>query len=62
MRADWKVDDVYIELWGMIGEEGYDAKMLRKKAIIEHFGISVIDLTPSDIVDGLAKLNAALFG
>ncbi len=60
MRADWKVGNTLIELWGMIGDPDYDATIQRKKAVAEHFGLSLIEVTPIDIADGLAKLDAAL--
>ncbi len=57
MRADWQVGDALIELWGMIGDVEYDAGILRKKAVAEHFGLRLIELTPLDIADGLVKLD-----
>jgi predicted DNA-binding protein YlxM (UPF0122 family) len=48
-RCDFKVGDVYIEIWGLIGTEFYEEKMEEKKIpYYEKHGLNRIDLSPED--------------
>ena len=60
MRADWKVGDRYVEMWGLIGDPEYESKIQRKLELAKYFNLELVELTPADIDDGLVKLAHSL--
>lgn len=49
MRADWKIEEnVYIEYFGLAGNEEYDIRIAEKKELANKYGISLICLYPYD--------------
>jgi len=48
-RADWQVGDVYIEYFGLIGDERYETKMREKVQLCLQFGLTLIELYPADL-------------
>lgn len=49
-RADFLVEGVFIEYFGLAGEASYDVKIEEKKRICAAHGIKLIALYPSDLV------------
>ena len=47
--ADWKVGDVYIEYFGLVGETAYNAKMVRKQLLAEALGLRLVSILPSNL-------------
>ncbi|MCW7492525.1 hypothetical protein ND861_09675 [Leptospira sp. 2 VSF19] len=47
--ADWKVDNYYIELFGLKGIPNYDLKILEKKEIAEKQGMNLVSIYLNDI-------------
>lgn len=60
-RADFVVDDIFIEYFGLKGEPDYDAKTKLKQRICRKHGIKLISVYPSDLVS-LKKLERKLLG
>ena len=58
-RADFLVDGVFIEYFGLMGDSDYDAKTRLKQRICKKHGIRLISIYPSDLVS-LKKLNKRL--
>jgi hypothetical protein len=58
-RADFLVDGVFIEYFGLKGDSDYDAKTRLKQRICKKHGIRLISIYPSDIVS-LKKLSKKL--
>jgi hypothetical protein len=56
-RADWKVEDFFIEYFGLKGEENYDKKTLEKLKLVEDFNLNLISIFPSDLNNISRKLN-----
>ena len=56
-RADWEVDEVFIEYWGLIGDKEYDKRMRIKRKLAEESGLVLIELYPSDLCDLSQKLG-----
>lgn len=50
-RADFRVGDIYIEVWGVIGNEKYNAKRQRKIERYRDAGIQLIEIFPQHILD-----------
>jgi hypothetical protein len=50
-RADWLVYGCFVELFGLLGREEYDAKVGRKRLLARKFGFTLIEITPSDVLD-----------
>ena len=48
-RADWKIDDTFIELWGLQGDEDYDKKTAQKRQLAKEHNITLIELTFADL-------------
>lgn len=48
-RADWLVDGVFVEYWGLAGNPTYDAKAATKRAIADRAGIKIVDIYPRDL-------------
>jgi hypothetical protein len=60
-RADFLVDSVFIEYFGLKGNPDYDAKTKLKQRICKEHGIKLISIYPSDLVS-LKKLSKKLLG
>jgi len=56
-RADWLVGEIYIEFFGLKGEEDYDAKMGKKKEIANKLNIKLLELYSEDLLNLDEKLN-----
>jgi hypothetical protein len=56
-RADWKVDDYFIEYFGLKGEEAYDVKTKEKLLLAECLNLKLISIFPSDLNNISAKLD-----
>lgn len=56
-RADFRVNDILIEYFGLTGDKDYDDKTIRKQAICNAEGIRLVSIFPKDIVSikGLEK-------
>ncbi|PKB18291.1 hypothetical protein [Flavobacterium sp. 5] len=48
-RADWKINDYYIEYFGLKGEETYDLKTKEKIELSKAMNLKLISLYPSDL-------------
>jgi hypothetical protein len=48
-RADWKINDYYIEYFGLKGEESYDLKTKEKIELSEILNLKLISIYPSDL-------------
>ena len=48
-RADWKVHEIYIEYFGLVGNAEYEKKMDEKILLAQEFNISMVAIYPSDI-------------
>jgi hypothetical protein len=59
-RADFFVDGIFIEYFGLAGDPEYDAKTKLKQRICKKHGIQLISIYPSDLVD-IEKLEGKLF-
>jgi hypothetical protein len=60
-RADFLVDGVFIEYFGLKGDPEYDAKTRLKQRICKRHGIKLISIYPSDLVS-VKRLNRKLLG
>lgn len=60
-RADFLVDGVFIEYFGLTGDPDYDAKTRLKQRICKKHEIRLISVYPSDLVS-LKKLQKKLLG
>ncbi len=56
-RADWKVNDYFIEYFGLKGEEGYDIKTKEKLLLAQSLNLKLISIFPSDLNNISEKLN-----
>ena len=50
-RADWKVQDTFIEYFGLIGDQEYEKKMDEKIFLAQQFKIRLIAIYPSDLLN-----------
>lgn len=57
MRADWAVNDVLIEYFGLAGDADYDRKAELKRAICKNTGIKLIALYRKDLNKLSSKLR-----
>ena len=57
MRPDWRVGDVYVEYWGMAGQQGYEARRTEKLALYRDRGLRLVELFPDDLDRLEAKLG-----
>jgi hypothetical protein len=63
LRADFVVDEVFIEYLGLAGDSDYDAKTKCKQDLCNKYNINLILLYPKDLVSSeklLSKLSAVL--
>lgn len=51
MRADFKVGEVFVEYFGLLGDPDYDAKTKAKTKLCREYGIELIALFPKDLAD-----------
>lgn len=51
-RADFKVGDVYIEVWGLAGKTKYDKRRAQKVAKYAEHGIKLIEILPAHVLHG----------
>lgn len=58
-RADFEVNGIFIEYFGLTGNADYDAKTREKKALCKKHGIKLIALYPKDLISD-AKLSKKL--
>jgi len=49
-RADFIVNGVFIEYFGLTGDAEYDAKTSKKKMLCNAYGIKLISVLPKDLV------------
>lgn len=56
-RADWKVNDYFIEYFGLKGEEAYDIKTKEKLLLADSLNLKLISIFPSDLNNISEKLN-----
>lgn len=49
MRPDWRVGDVYVEYWGMAGQQGYEARREEKLALYKRRRLKLVELFPEDV-------------
>ena len=55
--ADFKVDDVYIEIWGMMSDANYRERQEKKKLLYKKNGCKLLDVYPQDFRNLQIKLN-----
>lgn len=60
MRPDWRIGDLYIEYWGMAGQQGYEARREQKLAAYEKRELRLLELFPDDLERLDAKLGFLL--
>lgn len=56
-RADWKVNDYFIEYFGLKGEEAYDNKTKEKLLLVDSLNLKLISIFPSDLSNISEKLS-----
>lgn len=56
-RADWKVNDYFIEYFGLKGEEAYDKKTQEKLLLVDSLNLKLISIFPSDLSNLSEKLS-----
>jgi len=49
-RADFRVGDVFVEYFGLVGDPDYDAKIIEKTRICKKHKIALVALYPKDLV------------
>src|SRR5438552_3749340 len=57
MRPDWRVGNVYVEYWGMAGQQGYDARREEKLALYRRRRLKLVELFPDDVATLEEKLG-----
>ena len=50
-RADFLVGDIFIECFGLVGNEDYDKKIVLKQQMCKKYNINLIEIYPQDLVD-----------
>jgi hypothetical protein len=50
MRADWEINGVYVEYFGLKGEKKYDEKTENKIMLSKELGIKLISIFPEDLL------------
>lgn len=48
-RADWLVNGRFVEYFGLMGLPDYDAKSVIKRAIAAEAGVTLVEITPTDL-------------
>jgi hypothetical protein len=60
-RADWKTEgEVFIEYFGMVGNQSYDEKTEEKIALADEYGIDLLPIYPKDLEDLDSRLGRLL--
>lgn len=59
-RADWEVDGVFIEYWGLAGDKEYDRRMRIKRKLAKESKIVLLEIYPDDLYDLSSKLGHLL--
>jgi len=59
-RADFLVNGVFIEYFGLAGDAEYDAKSKTKKQLCEAHGIKLVSILPRDLVSSKKLVSALL--
>ncbi|MGO2030846.1 MAG: hypothetical protein ACTH2A_07855, partial [Glutamicibacter ardleyensis] len=50
LRGDWLIaNNVFVEAWGLKGQEQYDQKINRKRQLAMKHGIRLIEIEPKDM-------------
>ena len=49
MHPDWRIGNVYVEYWGLAGQQGYEARREEKLAIYKRRRLKLVELFPEDI-------------
>ena len=58
MRPDWRVGgDVYIEYWGLAGQQGYEERRAQKLAMYKRRRLKLVELFPEDLPELDDKLS-----
>lgn len=57
MRPDWRVGNVYIEMWGLKGQQGYEVRREQKLALYRKRRLKLVELFPEDVEDLEPKLG-----
>ncbi|MEA3199593.1 MAG: hypothetical protein QOE90_1021 [Thermoplasmata archaeon] len=57
MRPDWRVGSVYIEMWGLKGQQGYETRRAQKLALYRKRKLRLVELFPEDVEDLEPKLG-----
>jgi hypothetical protein len=57
-RADWEVNGVFIEYWGLVGDREYDRRMRAKRRLAEGSDIALIEIYPDDLYHLEQKLGS----
>ncbi|MBZ0293568.1 MAG: hypothetical protein K8L99_13455 [Anaerolineae bacterium] len=50
-HADFQVDDVFIEIWGMVGIDWYERSMQKKQAYYKVANLKLLSIYPADFPD-----------
>jgi len=56
-KADWEVNGVFIEYWGLAGDKEYDRRMRIKRKLAKESNIVLLEIYPDDLYDLLSKLE-----
>jgi hypothetical protein len=60
MRGDWKVGDVYVEYFGLVGDPTYDSRVQKKHSLARELGIKLLPIFPSDMKTLDSRLSLLL--
>jgi len=55
-RGDWRVNDVYIEYFGLVGDKQYEQKMIEKQMLTKDLKIDLIEIYLFDLKNLNTKL------
>lgn len=59
-RADWKIGEVYVEFFGLTGEESYDVKTNEKLDLCREMGLPLIAIFPTDLKSLASRIGHVL--
>jgi len=57
LRADWKVDNIFVEFFGLSGFRDYGEKVILKKKLVDKTNISLLEIYPDDLYNLDKKLS-----
>lgn len=60
MRPDWRIGNVYVEYWGLSGQQGYEARREEKLALYRARRLRLVEIFPEDLDRLDAKLGFLL--